>query len=753
MTSEPLSASAAAVGRTYTNSKGVKVTITGLNAAGDKVIVRTEAGRTVDLDLTYPLYAIAEEAPAGAVTVASLVGRPRDAITPHLPALTDAELEQLGNLDTRMWLGHAIMEEIDRRGKAASEAPAAPVVEAAPTPTAPPLSAPLPFPARTPPPWEATADQVPVDAAPKAAVVEGMRAALADGIVVDDPIENPPAAHAAVHPDDTAAPAKAKRPRKPKAEAPAPVDEAALQDARARAKALGAEAFGKGEDRPLVPLSADLQPAWAEGYQEARAAFEAGEEERIAAATDDDVFGWLDEALGHVSNGSGSTERVQELVDDALEAREALRPFLRKVLDEIEGGDRTQTAWNSVEVNLRAALRQLSDAAEEEAPADQVRDEAAAPDLAPTVADFPEAHAAGTVAAKAGAPNEPPAYDSPVARAAWTAGWLAWRGPASEVEPAECPACERGASAYSAGIAHTCERFAHLGTPPAAPVFLMTVDEFAAGYLREHGAPELADDAETLDTIRGLTANVREQMSALAGCYNGTVIAAALAWERANENRESLVRKLEERAGRIADGSARPRKASTRPAAPAPAPVPTSDAEIIARTAAADPASVREVPPTETFAPLPAGDADPDRHFPGAYPYSQACGGVAAGRGDPAIPPAYREEAARSAWLKGWHEWHAANDQERVKERTHAIAFPPAPTVDQVPTPPPASHGPTLSADGRKRAAAIRARLEALREAVPALIAAEEALAALRDLGVTVDLGVHLSAPTPTAAC
>jgi hypothetical protein len=671
MTTEPLSASAAVVGRTYTNSKGVRVTITGLNPAGDKVIVRTEAGRTVDLDLTYPLYAIAEEAPAGAVTVASLVGRPRDAITPHLSALTDAELEQLGNLDTRMWLGHAIMEEIDRRGKAASEAQAAPVVEAAPTPPAPPLSAPLPFPVRTPPPWEPTADQVPESLAARVAAEINAGGQDVARVVDAGTVEITPIVFRS-----TAAPVeKPKRTRKPKAE-PAPVvappiEELERVERLARLRAAGAAAFHAREGMP-ESLTAEGKGAWREGFEAAQREHEEAEEVRITAATDDDVFGWLDEAIDHVTNGTGSSERVQELVDDALEARESLRAHLRPVLDLLEAplSGRNQTLWDDVEGQLRGALRELSASADLGGCSIEFDEEAAAPDLSPTVADFPDAHAAGTVAAKAGAPNEPPAYDSPVARAAWTAGWLAWRGPAApEVEPATV---------------------APVDQVPAA--FLTSREAFAARYLREHGSPELADDAETLDTIRGLTANVREQMSALAGCYNGTVIAAALAWERANDNRDSLVRKLEERASRIADGSARPRKVSAKPAAiaPASAPVPTSDAEISDRPAAADPSVAIQ-------APLAVGVAD---------------GLLLRDHAHDQVPPA-------------------------------ALRAPPYASAP--------STGPALSDEGRKRALAIRARLEALREAVPALIAAEEALAALRELGVTVDLGVHLSA-SPTVA-
>lgn len=72
-------------------------------------------------------------------------------------------------------------------------------------------------------------------------------------------------------------------------------------------------------------------------------------------------------------------------------------------------------------------------------------------------ADYPEARAWGNVAAERGEPDEPPAYDDPAARAAWSEGWAAWhaaveadRKAAEPPAPVEPPPATVGDAAAAA---------------------------------------------------------------------------------------------------------------------------------------------------------------------------------------------------------------------------------------------------------------------------------------------------------------
>lgn len=56
-----------------------------------------------------------------------------------------------------------------------------------------------------------------------------------------------------------------------------------------------------------------------------------------------------------------------------------------------------------------------------------------------TPADYPDARAWGNVAAERGEPNEPPTYDDPAARAAWSEGWSAWHAAVEADRAAQQP--------------------------------------------------------------------------------------------------------------------------------------------------------------------------------------------------------------------------------------------------------------------------------------------------------------------------
>lgn len=112
---------------------------------------------------------------------------------------------------------------------------------------------------------------------------------------------------------------------------------------------------------PYTP--AELAAIRLEALTKARALRDGHDADRIAelmALPEQTVCNMLESALNLVEAGSGSVLVVQELCDEALEAREVLRPHLRPVLNLLERLPLRQQEWNTVEDHLRAALTALT---------------------------------------------------------------------------------------------------------------------------------------------------------------------------------------------------------------------------------------------------------------------------------------------------------------------------------------------------------------------------------------------------------
>lgn len=109
----------------------------------------------------------------------------------------------------------------------------------------------------------------------------------------------------------------------------------------------------------LAGLAAIQSEAKAKG-QALRDSHEADRIAELRALPEQTVCNMLESALNLVEAGSGSVLVVQELCDEALEAREVLRPHLRPVLDLLERLPLRQQEWNTVEDHLRAALTALT---------------------------------------------------------------------------------------------------------------------------------------------------------------------------------------------------------------------------------------------------------------------------------------------------------------------------------------------------------------------------------------------------------
>lgn len=112
---------------------------------------------------------------------------------------------------------------------------------------------------------------------------------------------------------------------------------------------------------PLAPV--ELAAIRSEAQAKAKALRDAHDADRIAAARalpDDEVRDIIARALHLVETGAGSVGLVMSCCDDALDAREVLRPYLRPALDLLERLPLRQQEWNMVEDHLRAALTALT---------------------------------------------------------------------------------------------------------------------------------------------------------------------------------------------------------------------------------------------------------------------------------------------------------------------------------------------------------------------------------------------------------
>jgi len=110
---QTIQASAAQVGRDYSSPKGVVVTIMEHLPDG-QVRVKNKAGREALIPGTHVL--VLPDAPSA--SVADLAGKPRDVLEPALAGLSEADLDALAQADTRAWVQHAIAAELARRTQA-----------------------------------------------------------------------------------------------------------------------------------------------------------------------------------------------------------------------------------------------------------------------------------------------------------------------------------------------------------------------------------------------------------------------------------------------------------------------------------------------------------------------------------------------------------------------------------------------------------------------------------------------------------
>lgn len=377
----------AVVGQDYQTSKGRRVTI--LSARGDgKVWVKNQLGAETELPLTYPLFPAPAPPPPKRVTVADLVGGPREVIAHRLIDLTDDELLDLGSKDSRSWLAFSIQQEIERRTQLPS--PVAVQAAAVPSLAAPPLLTAENL-AATPPPSPAARYVHAADGPDVLRVVDATTVKVTpaqygsfrsmspdDGIILDDPradevtaltektsgagligLEDPGSSEARCRDAEdglsamrTAATPIPEQPiAKDPALPPPPTPRATCprcgksitlnQDGRLRSHTMATALSCPGNGRTPEQASTDALPVvttietTTSAPSESTADPDLAAGTAVATATDEAVLGWLREARNGIDASSLSIERVMGLVDDALEARdtEAMRLLLRPILD------------------------------------------------------------------------------------------------------------------------------------------------------------------------------------------------------------------------------------------------------------------------------------------------------------------------------------------------------------------------------------------------------------------------------------
>lgn len=115
-------ASAAKHGTTYLDQRGRKVEKIGLNMQGQTILRRLDGSGEERVEKNYILAEdVAPDADAPAIPLDGVVGKPRPVIETVISDLTDAQLEELVELDTRMFVEVLVAQEQKRRAETMGE--------------------------------------------------------------------------------------------------------------------------------------------------------------------------------------------------------------------------------------------------------------------------------------------------------------------------------------------------------------------------------------------------------------------------------------------------------------------------------------------------------------------------------------------------------------------------------------------------------------------------------------------------------